>query len=496
MDGDQRSNVTSLRPFLAAALERQQPYNPQAEQAVLGMLMIDNNSYYRVSEYLQPIHFGNAVHGRIFAAIGKLVERGQVANPVSLKTVFDQDEALRDIGGSRYLGCLASEAGPLVNTEDYARAVHDLYLRRQLIAVGEDVVNDAYKQDLDDPAKEQIERFESKLFELGTTGQISEGLRPFKVALTTAIEDAAAAYKRDGKTTGVATGFVDLDDKLGGLHASDLVVVAGRPGMGKTSLGTNIAFNAALSYRPGPARGSRAEDGASVAFFSLEMSAEQLAARILGEQSGVPSDQIRRGKVTSADFDRFVQTSRQLAALPLFIDDTPALTIASVRRRARRLLRTTSLGLIVVDYLQLMGSAPGQRVENRVQEVSAITKGLKGIAKELKVPVVAVSQLSRAVELREDKRPLLSDLRESGTIEQDADVVLFVFREEYYLREPDPADLDKWSAWRDKMEVARNKAELIIAKNRQGPTGTVYLRFNAATTRFENLCAGGPPRQF
>jgi replicative DNA helicase len=476
------------------------PYNTEAEQALLGAILISNTAFYRVSEFLQPEHFGNAVHGRIFAAIGKLLGRGQIANPVTLKNLFDQDGALTEIGGAQYLARLAGAAAAIINAEDYGRAVHDLYLRRELIALGEDVVNDAFRQDLDDPAREQIERVEKKLFDLATAGETEGGFRAFGAALTNAILNAEAAFKRSGKTVGVATGFVDLDRKLGGLHPSDLIVLAGRPSMGKTALATNIAFHAARTYRPADPADFRkaAEDGAVVGFFSLEMSAEQLATRILAEESGVSSDRIRRGDISHEDFDKFVQASQRLSALKLFIDDTPALSVAALRTRARRLKRQQGLGLIVVDYLQLLRpSNQARQQDNRVQEISEITRGLKALAKELDVPVLALSQLSRAVEQREDKRPMLADLRESGSIEQDADVVMFIFREEYYLsreptRRPDEAESkfsERYQEWRERLEKVHGLGEIIVAKQRHGPIGSVKLRFDAETTKFDNYMA-------
>jgi replicative DNA helicase len=495
--------VTPLRePDLEQA--PQPPANTEAEQALLGAMLINNAAWHRVSEFLLPEHFANAVHGRIFAAIGKLIERGQIANPVTLKNLFDQDGALLEIGGAQYLALLAQSAVTIINAEHYGRTIHDLHLRRELMTIGQDVVSDALRHDLDDPALEQIERAEQKLFDLATTGQAEGGLKPFGTALTTAITMAQAAFQRDGKTVGVATGFVDLDKKLGGLHPSDLVILAGRPSMGKSALATNIAFHAAKSYREtrGPDGRVAIEDGAVAAFFSLEMSAEQLATRILAEESGTSSDRIRRGEVRREDFDKFVMASQRLAAVPLYIDDTPALSIAALRTRARRLKRQHGLGLLVVDYLQLMRPSIVNRVlENRVQEVSDITRGLKAIAKELDVPVLACAQLSRAVEQREDKRPMLADLRESGSIEQDADVVMFIFREEYYLsrgeptRRPDEGDdkfNDRYDRWRQRCEAAYGMADIIIAKQRHGPIGTVKLHFEAETTKFDNFI--GPER--
>jgi len=492
------SRVTPLRGP-DPQLIRTPPHNNEAEQGLLGALLISNSAYSRVSEFLEPEHFGYAVHARIFAAIAKLIERGQIANPVTLKNLFDQDGALTEIGGAQYLFQLANSAVTIINAEDYGRNIRDLYLRRELITLGEDVVNDAYRQHLDDQAPEQIERAEQRLFDLATAGQLEGGFRAFEAALTDAINNAEAAFKRSGKTVGVATGFGGLDKKLGGLHPSDLVILAGRPSMGKTALATNIAFNAAKSYRGRRTPDGRtiAEDGAVVGFFSLEMSAEQLATRILAEESGVSSDRIRRGDVSREDFDKFVRASQQLSGLRLFIDDTPALTVSALRTRSRRLLRQQGLGLIIVDYLQLLRPSNQVRViENRVQEISDITRGLKALAKELNVPVLALSQLSRAVEQREDKRPLLSDLRESGSIEQDADVVMFIFREEYYhsrlapMRRPDETEdeLEKRiEKFQESGEKVHGKAEVIVAKQRHGPIGTVNLRFDAQTTKFEDL---------
>jgi len=498
METTTASRVTPLRDA-DPELIRTPPYNTEAEQALLGALLINNAAHPRVSEFLQPEHFGNAVHARIYAAMGKLIGRGQVANPVTLKNLFDQDGALTEIGGAQYLARLAGAAVTIINAEDYGRAIHDLYLRRQLIALGEDVVNDAFRHDLDDRATEQIERAEKKLFDLATAGQAEGGFRDFAGALTSAITIAESAFKKSGKIVGVATGFVDLDKKLGGLHPSDLVILAGRPSMGKTALATNIAFNAARAYKPLRLPDGRlgAEDGAVVGFFSLEMSAEQLATRILAEESGVSSDRIRRGDVSHEDFDRFVQASQELQALKLFIDDTPALSVPALRTRARRLMRQQGLGLIVVDYLQLLRpSVQVRSLENRVQEISDITRGLKALAKELDVPVLALSQLSRAVEQREDKRPMLADLRESGSIEQDADVVMFIFREEYYLsrgqplRRADETDEkynDRYERWQNRFNEVYGLGEVIIAKQRHGPIGTIKLHFDAETTKFDNL---------
>src|SRR5579863_258290 len=495
------SRVTPLREIDVEPV-RLPPSNTEAEQALLGAIFRNNLAHGRVSDFLAPEHFSNAVHARIFEAIGKLIERGQLANPVTLKNLFDQDGALTEIGGAQYLARLAEAAVTIINAEEYGRRIHDLHLRRQLIDVGEEVVNDAFRHDLDDDAVNQIERAEEKLYKLAESGQAEGGLRPFRSALTEAIELAQAAFKRDGRIVGVPTGFTDIDKKLGGLHPSDLIIAAGRPGMGKTAFATNIAFHAAKAFRsvPGPDGRSVVEDGAVIGFFSLEMSAEQLATRILAEESGVPSDRIRRGDVRREDFDKFVAASQRLAAVPLYIDDTPALSVAALRTRARRLKRQQGLGLIVIDYLQLLRpSAASRGQESRVQEISEITRGLKAIAKELNVPVLALSQLSRQVEQREDKRPQLADLRESGSIEQDADVVMFIFREEYYRnREPkieENETQEKFNKrnqdWLELMERIHGIAEIIIAKQRHGPIGTIKLRFEAEITKFENLAESG-----
>lgn len=473
--------------------ERTPPVNYEAEQALLAAILANNQAYERVADFLRADHFADAVHGRIFAACAKLIDRGQIANAVTLKNVFERDNALQDVGGSQYLTDLQNAHVTAINAEHYGRAIHDLHLRRQLITLGEDIVNEAFDYNLDSRATDQIEATEQKLFQLAETGQSEGDFKPFASALTQAVTQAEAAHRREGQIAGVTTGLEDLDQLLGGLHNTDLIVLAGRPGMGKTALATNVAFNAARR------RVDRGEDeGAVVGFFSLEMAAEQLATRILSEQSGIDSESIRRGKISAQDFESVVQASHELSALPFYIDDTPAISVGQVRQRARRLKRQHNLGMIVVDYLQLMQPTAGSNPESRVQEISEITRGLKVIAKELEVPVLALSQLSRAVEQREDKRPQLADLRESGTIEQDADVVMFVYREEYYLSKQEPAQRadesdeklqERIDKWKQKMERAYGVAEAIVAKQRHGPTGQIKLAFDGATTRFGNLAA-------
>jgi len=481
--------------------ERTPPVNFEAEQQLLGALLANNKAYDRVSEFLLPQHFADDRHARIYEAIGQLVTRGMVANPITLKTRFEQDRALAEIGGVQYLARLASSVVAVVNARDYARIVQDLYLRRQLIALGGDVVNDAYAVEEDISAREQMEGAEQKLFDLARSGEYEGGFKEFRVALAAAIDMAEQAYKRDSHVTGVTTGLRDLDKKLGGFHPSDLVILAGRPSMGKTALATKMAFAAARALKETVSEDGTKEvvEGAKVAFFSLEMSAEQLATRLLSEVTQVPSDKIRRGEVRGEDFPRFVEAAQELHRLPLYIDDTPALSVSALRTRARRLHRTSGLGMIVVDYLQLLTLPANIRPESRVQEISAITRGLKAIAKELNVPVIALSQLSRAVELREDKRPQLSDLRESGSIEQDADVVMFVFREEYYHARAEPARRpeeddgkfhDRYEKWQQRGQEIHNVAEVIIGKQRHGPIGTVRVFFDGTYTKFDDLAAG------
>ncbi|MFM2043009.1 MAG: hypothetical protein RLY86_1585 [Pseudomonadota bacterium] len=471
---------------------RTPPHNEEAEQALLGAILVNNKAFEKVGEFLRPEHFFDPANGRIYAACLKLIDRGQVANPLTLKAYFEQDKDLVEIGGAEYLARLAAAIVTVHNAEDYGRIIHDLYLRRQLIEVGEEMVNTAYKHELDVVATDQIEEAEKKLFDLASSGDIKGDFIPFERALASAINSVEAAFRRSTHVTGVTTGLRDLDHKLGGLHHSDLLILAGRPSMGKTALATNIAFNAAKAYML-----SGGKEGAPVGFFSLEMSAEQLAARILADQAEVSGDKMRRGEISAQDFPKFVEASQYLSRVPFFVDDTPALTITAVRTRCRRLKRTHGLGLIVVDYLQLLrGGGMGKGPENRVQEISEITRGLKAIAKELHVPVLALSQLSRGVEQREDKRPLLSDLRESGSIEQDADVVMFVFREQYYLeraepgRRPDESEdkfNDRYQRWRERLELVHNTAECIIGKQRHGPVGTVRLFFDGNYTRFGDL---------
>ena len=478
--------------------QRLPPANVQAEQALLGALLANNRAYDRVAEFLAPEHFADPIHGRIFTAIHRRVSNGQLADAITLRAEFEHSGVLDEVGGTAYLGQLLTAMVGIINAGEYGRAIHDAWLRRQLIDVGEEVVNNAFGADAEMDGKMQVEAAEQKLFEIADKGAASGGFIVFEQALTMAIESADRAFHQPGGVSGLSTGLRDLDKKLGGLHPSDLMVLAGRPGMGKSALATKIAFGAAralLAATKAAGHGDEVPKG-SVAFFTLEMSAEQIALRLLAEEARVSGDRIRRGDIAQRDFDRFVQVSREIAGLPLHIDETPGISISALRTRCRRLKRVHGLSLVIVDYLQLMRPSAGTRPESRVLEISQFTQGLKAIAKEMAVPVIALSQLSRAVEQREDKRPQLSDLRESGTIEQDADSVMFIYRDEYYLQQrgPKPSHFDsddKFNAamdkWQQDMERVHNRAELLIEKQRHGPTGKIDLLFEGEFTRFADL---------
>ena len=495
---EEQGTAVIERPIASVTAFRRPPHNVEAEIALLGAIFVNNRAYERVSDFLRPESFSVAEHQRIYAATAKLIERGQVADPITLKAHFEQTDNLAEIGGPAYLMKLAQAAVTVINAGEYGRLIYDLHLRRELIALGEDVVNRAYDSTLDEPAPAQIEMAEQCLYDLASSGTYEGGFEAFGATLVNAINIAEAAHKRQGQLSGVTTGLMDLDGKLGGLHDSDLIILAGRPSMGKSALATNIAFNAAKAYRTEADDTGRVRvaDGAAIGIFSLEMSREQLATRILAEQTRISSDYIRRGMVKEDRFSDLVLASQELSSLPIFIDDTPALSMSAIRTRCRRLKRQHGLGLIVIDYLQLIAPSPGSRHDSRVQELSEITRSLKALAKELNIPVLALSQLSRAVEQREDKRPQLADLRESGTIEQDSDVVMFIFREEYYLSRAEPVqrgdeDLTKFcerhDKWKNRCEEAYNKAEIIVAKHRHGPIGAVNLFFEGEFTRFADL---------
>jgi replicative DNA helicase len=482
------ANALIARIDAAVPEYRASPSNIDAEQALLGAILVNNDAYYRVSDFLEAGHFFEDLHRRVYEVATSLIKAGKVATPITMKT-FLGDQDLGGVTVSQYLARLAAEATTVINAEDYGRTVYDLAIRRNLIGIGEDLVNVAYDAPVETSPRDQIEEAERRLYELAETGRYDGGFQRFSDALTHAIDMAAAAYKREGKLSGISTGLVDMDRTLGGLQASDLVILAGRPAMGKTSLVTNIAFNIAKVYE-----GERQPDGTMktinggiVGFFSLEMSAEQLATRIIAEQSGVPSYKIRRGDMREDDFYKITEAAREMQSIPFYIDQTGGISIAQLAARARRLKRQRGLDVLIVDYLQLL-SGSAKKGENRVQELTEITTGLKALAKELSVPVIALSQLSRQVESRDDKRPQLSDLRESGSIEQDADVVMFVYREEYYLKNKEPKPgTEEYFKWQAEMDQVHGKAEVIIGKQRHGPTGTIQLAFQADITRFTNL---------
>ncbi len=453
------SNVLKLAPDAGTPAFRSAPHNIEAEQSLLGAILVNNDAFYRVSDFLEPRHFFEPLHQTIYETAGSLIRMGKVATPVTLKTFLPADT---DIGGmtvGQYLARVAAEATTIINAQDYGRTIYDMALRRDLIRIGEDMVNVAFDAPVDFAPRAQIEDAERQLYELAESGRYDGGFQRFSQALTVAVDMAAKAFQRDGSLSGIATGLRDLDTKMGGLQASDLIIVAGRPGMGKTALATNIAYNIAKAHRAEvqPDGTMKSVNGGIVGFFSCEMSAEQLATRILAEQTSIASSMIRRGGITEADFEK---------------------------------IRDYSI-MIVIDYIQLL-SGSGKRSDNRVQEVTEITTNLKALAKELNVPIIALSQLSRQVENRDDKRPQLADLRESGSIEQDADVVIFVYREEYYLANKEPRiGTPEYEKWQLDMSLVHGKAEIIIGKQRHGPTGTVEVQFEGQFTRFSDLAHDG-----
>jgi replicative DNA helicase len=467
------------------------PHNLPAEMAVLGAILFDNNAFQRVADLLKPNDFYAKANSEIFSVLNGMISAGRVADGVTLRDHFESDGQLNTIGGARYLADLIDSAAFGPEIYDYAKLIHDLALRRELIQIGSTIVQLATKTDLEMPGESQIALAEKELFALAERGSGSQGFQPFNTALAESIKTATLAFKRDGKIAGVPSGLADLDRMLGGLHKSDLIILAARPSMGKTAFATNIAFNAAKACKrsPGPNGIMKTDEGAVVGFFSLEMSSDQLAARVLADVSGISSDKMRRGDINHRDYEAIRDAAMTMEGLPLYIDDMGAISISQIAARARRLQRTNGLDLLIIDYLQLITAAAGNKSDGRVQEVSAITKALKALAKELQIPVIALSQLSRQVEMREDKRPQLSDLRESGSIEQDADVVMFIYRESYYLEraEPDEEDREKYAAWQERVNAKRNAAEILISKQRHGPIGKVDVGFDPNRVRFSDL---------
>tara|TARA_B100001173_G_scaffold190246_1_gene164155 strand:- start:23 stop:1438 length:1416 start_codon:yes stop_codon:yes gene_type:complete len=453
------------------------PNNIEAEQSVIGSILISNEIFDEINIIVNSKNFYDPMHQKIFSAIEKLIYSGMLANPITLKNYFEKEKD--EINVPDYLVKITKFSTSSRQAIEYSKLIYDLFVKRELIKISENVIDVAKLNDLENDGQSIIQNFEKSLFDLAEKGSFSSSLVKFDEAMKMTIEMAQIAYKNDEGIVGVPSGLTDLDDRLGGLHKSDLVIIAGRPSMGKTALATNIAFNAARKIQ---------EDGrkSTIAFFSLEMSSEQLSTRILAEQSRIKSDDIRRGRISEEQFDKFIETSKNISELPLYIDETPAISIAALSNRARRIKRLYGLDMVVVDYIQLMRAANFR--DGRVQEISEITQGLKALAKELSVPVLALSQLSRAVEQRDDKKPQLADLRESGSIEQDADVVMFVFREAYYLerKEPQPATIDH-AEWQSKMNDVANRAEIIIGKQRHGPTGNVFVEFEPMFTKFKDI---------
>ena len=453
------------------------PNNIEAEQSVIGSILVSNEIFDEISMIVNSKNFYDPMHQKIFGAIEKLIYSGMLANPITLKNYFEKEKD--EINIPDYLIKITKFSTSSRQTIEYSKLIYDLFVKRELIKISENIIDTAKLNDLDHDGQSIIESFEKSLFDLAEKGSFSSSLIKFDEAMKMTIEMASNAYKNDEGIVGVPTGLSDLDDRLGGMHKSDLLIIAGRPSMGKTALATNIAFNAAKKIQ---------EDGrkSTIAFFSLEMSSEQLSTRILAEQSRIKSNDIRRGRISEEQFDKFIETSKDISELPLYIDETPAISIAALSNRARRIKRLYGLDMVVVDYIQLMRAANFK--EGRVQEISEITQGLKALAKELSVPVLALSQLSRAVEQRDDKKPQLSDLRESGSIEQDADVVMFVFREAYYIerKEPQPNTVEH-AEWQSKMNDVANRAEIIIGKQRHGPTGNVFLEFEPMFTKFKDI---------
>jgi len=456
------------------------PNNIEAEQSVIGSILVSNDIFDDISPIINYTKFYDPIHQKIFLAIENLISKGMLANPITLKNYFENDKNLIELEGHEYLVKITKFSTSLRQAIEYAKIIYDMHVRRELIKISETTIDNASNKNIDLPGEKIIEDSEKLLFDLAERGSFSKSFIKFDAALNQTIEMASKAFKSTEGIVGVPTGLTDLDDRLGGLHNQDLVIIGGRPSMGKTALATNIAFHAAKNIQD---KGLKS----SVAFFSLEMSSEQLSTRILSEQSRIKSNDIRRGKISEEQFDKFIETSKNISELPLYIDETPAISIAAISNRARRIKRLFGCELVVVDYIQLM-RATNIRSEGRVQEISEITQGLKALAKELNLPVLAVSQLSRAVEQRDDKKPQLSDLRESGSIEQDADVVMFVYREAYYLerKEPRPATVEH-AEWQNKMNEISILAEIMIGKQRHGPTGNIKVEFESMFTKFRDI---------
>jgi replicative DNA helicase len=478
------AQIKAVQNNQESVIKRTDLFNLEAEQVILGSIIINNEYSHRISEFLMPEHFYDPAHQKIYTQILHNINKVNIiANEVTLKQFFNNDETISSLGGALYLSTLLSKATGIIDITDYAHLVYDLALKRELVIIGEDIVNNTYKTDDQTSAQEQVEMAEGSLFNLVHQGSSNSDFKNISHALKETLERTLIAKQREGNISGVSSGLDDLDQILGGMQNSDLIILAGRPSMGKTALAINVAVNACKAMNVD------SEDKKAVGFFSLEMSADQLSARILSMETSINATKFRTGDVNEEEWQAITQRSAEIAEMPFFIDDTPALSIAAIRTRTRRLIRKHNLGFLLIDYLQLIRGSSKRSEQNRVQEISEITQGLKAIAKEFNIPVVALSQLSRAVEQRDDKRPQLSDLRESGSIEQDADVVAFIYRESYYeeRKRPDEEEADKFSLWKEKMNKIRNVSEVIIAKQRNGPIGSIGLYFDAEFTRFNNL---------
>lgn len=471
------ASITATTPLFRVA-----PSNVQAEQMFIGAVMINNEALNRAIEFLRPEHFYEPIHQKIYAAINTIIDKGISASPTSLKSMLINDAQFEQVGGADYLGKLATIAMTVINVYDYGRIIYDLAMRRNLIAIGEDIVNIAYSSGIDNSASEQIEDAEHQLFSLASEGVNERGFANIRDSIVVSMEAISQAMRSDDHITGITTGLIDLDKKLLGFHNSDLLVLAGRPSMGKTALAINLALNACRALKSKHRTDTQMP---SVGFFSLEMSAEQLTTRILSMHTSIDSSSLRSGRVGEEHYNELRKQAMEISTLPFFIDDTPALSISGIRTRARRMKRKHNLSILFIDYLQLIRGS--SHTENRTLEISEITQGLKALAKELNIPIIALSQLSRAVEQREDKRPMLSDLRESGAIEQDSDIVMFIYREEYYLTRKEPeAGTPQHTEWFEKLNQVHNLAEIILAKHRNGPIGIVQLFYDASYSRFGN----------
>ena len=481
MVSERNTNLKNILTESSTNISRSIPINVGAEQSLLGAILSNNLALEKVEDFLEPKHFSSKINSIIFDTLKRFITNNQIADITTIKVFLENNEDFVANGGMKYLLEIAENSVSIINAKQYGELIYDLYLRRELIDVGTELVNKSYSDFQEENSNSIIEKVELELFNLTNDGEKQRGPKIFTDVLSDTLDYAEKAFKKSSDVAVLKTALSDLDKKIGGLHKSDLIIIAGRPSMGKTAFATNIASNICMDKL-------NLKKKNNVLFFSLEMSSEQLATRLLSEMSKIPSEKIRTGNISKMDFENLLKNSEKIKNLSLFIDDSPALTLSAIRSRSRRLKRKDGLDLIIIDYLQLISSESRNLNDNRVKEISEITRGLKAIAKEFNIPVIALSQLSRKVEDREEKRPQLADLRESGSIEQDADLVVFLYREEYYLARTEPPEgTEKHIAWTDKMEKIHNIAEIIVAKNRHGPISRVKLHFNASNTKFSDL---------